>query len=252
MKSIFITGGTTGIGWDLAKLYLQEGNRVAVCGRNLQKLAPEAKDFSHLKTYEVSVTDAPKLREAIEDFAKDGLDVMIANAGISHGSKSRWPDEAVTKQIFETNVMGTLNAFFPAMDIFKAKKKGHLVTIASVAGFVGLPGASAYSASKGALIHLGESFALDLPAWGIDTTTICPGFIDTPLTRQNDHPMPFLMPSVEGAKRIKNAIDNKKALFVFPKRMALVIHLLRRIPRGLYRFIMKLPFADYSKHEEVV
>lgn len=250
MKSIFITGGTTGIGWDLAKLYLEEGNRVAVCGRNLSKLAPESKSFPNLSTFEVSVTDAPKLRSCIEEFAKDGLDIVVANAGISHGSKSRWPDEMVTKQIFDTNVQGTLNAFFPAMDIFKAKKSGQLVSIASVAGFVGLPGASAYSASKGALIHLGESLALDLPNWGIHTTTICPGFIDTPLTRQNDHPMPFLMPSIEGARRIKKAIDRKATLYVFPKRMALVIHCLRRMPRFLYRFIMKLPFADYSRHVE--
>ncbi|MCR9203146.1 MAG: hypothetical protein NXH75_01105, partial [Halobacteriovoraceae bacterium] len=64
------------------------------------------------------------------------------------------------------------------------------------------------------------------------------------------HPMPFLMSSVEGATRIKKAIDRKAVLYVFPKRMALVIHLLRRIPRFLYRFIMKLPFADYSRHEE--
>lgn len=249
MKSLFITGGTTGIGWSLAKLYLEEGHRVGVCGRSLSKLPAEAAGYKNLKSYEVSVTDAPKLRSAIEDFALEGLDIVVANAGISHGSKTKWPDEQRIREIFDTNIQGTLNAFFPALDIFKERGAGQLVTIASVAGFVGLPGASAYSASKGALIILGETFALDLPKWGIHTTTICPGFIDTPLTRKNDHSMPFLMSSEEGAKRIKRAIDTKKVLYVFPKRMALVMHCLRRIPRFLYRTFMTLPFADYSKKE---
>ena len=249
MKNIFITGGTSGIGWELAKLYLKEGHRVGVCGRDLSKLPEEAKSFKKLFTYEVSVTDAPKLREYIELFGKEGLDILIANAGVSHGSKSQWPDEERTRVVLETNLQGALNAFFPAMEIFKVQKRGHLVGIASVAGFVGLPGASAYSASKGALIKLCETFAIDLPKYGIHTTTICPGFIDTPLTRKNDHPMPFLISGPEGALRIKSAIDNKKVMYVFPKRMALIMHILLRLPRSLYRFIMKLPVANYSKRE---
>ena len=97
--------------------------------------------------------------------------------------------------------------------------------------------------------QLCETFAIDLPKYGIHTTTICPGFIDTPLTRKNDHPMPFLISGPEGALRIKSAIDNKKVMYVFPKRMALIMHILLRLPRSLYRFIMKLPVANYSKRE---
>ena len=247
MKSYFITGGTTGIGWELARLYLEEGHRVAVCGRNLEKLPSGVKEkYSQLVTYQLSVTDELALDLAIKDFAKDGLDVVVANAGISHGSKDRWPDREASKAIINTNIVGTINAFFPALEIFKEKRKGQIVAIASVAGFVGLPGASAYSASKGALIHLCESYALDLPNWGIDVTTICPGFIDTPLTKKNDHSMPFLMSCEKGAQKIKKAIDKKKVLYVFPWQMALVMHLLRRLPRFLYRRIMKLPMADYS------
>ncbi|MEC7276900.1 MAG: SDR family NAD(P)-dependent oxidoreductase [Bdellovibrionota bacterium] len=249
MKSVFITGGTTGIGWELANLYLKSGWRVGVCGRDLGKLPGGALDSDpFLLGYTLDVTDQEKVRETINEFAKDGLDVVIANAGISHGSKSSWPEEKVTRQIMEINLMGTLNAFFPALDIFKEKKAGHIVAIASVAGFVGLPGASAYSSSKGALIHLMESYALHLPSvYNIDVTTICPGFIDTPLTQKNDHSMPFLMPAPKGARLIKAAIDQKKVLFVFPWQMALVIHILRRIPRALYRWIMKLPLFNYSK-----
>jgi short-subunit dehydrogenase len=116
-----------------------------------------------------------------------------------------------------------------------------------VAGMVGLPGASAYSASKSAVIKLCESYALDLPDKGIDVTTICPGFIDTPLTKKNDHSMPFLMSSHKGASLIKKAIENKRVLYIFPWQMAVVIHILSHLPRFIYRFMMKLPIANYSK-----
>lgn len=248
MKSVFISGGTSGIGWDLAKLYLQEGCRVGVCGRDLSKLPDNVEaDFPKLVTYTLDVRDKEKSLEVISEFAKGGLDIVVANAGISHGSKNRWPSEEATRNIFDINLYGTINILFPAMEIFKKQKSGHIVTVASVAGFVGLPGASAYSASKGALIHLMESYSLSLGDFGIKTTTICPGFIDTPLTKKNDHDMPFIMPSLEGAKKIKNAIEKGKVLYVFPWQMALVIHILRRIPRWLYRKIMSSSVANYSK-----
>lgn len=245
-KSIFITGATSGIGFELAKLYVKEGYRVGICGRDLSKLPDPYR--SRFSCYEVSVTDEDEIRDAIEDFASKGeLDIVMANAGISHGSKTRMPDFKVTKKIFDINVYGVFNTFAPAIDIFVKQGHGHLVATASVAGLVGLPGAAAYSASKAAIISLCESFSLDLKDEGIDVTTICPGFIDTPLTQQNDHSMPFLMSVEKGARKIKNAIDKKKVLFVFPWQMALVVLTLRRIPRCLYRFIMTLPFANYSK-----
>ena len=244
-KSIFITGGTTGIGFELAKLYVKEGWRVGVCGRDLSKLPLPYRD--RFSCYEVSVTDEEKMKETIQDFGKDGLDVVMANAGISHGSKTKLPDFEATKKIIDINVYGVLNTFAPAIEIFKEQKSGHLVATASVAGFVGLPGASAYSASKAAVLSLCESYALDLKHIGVSVTAVCPGFIDTPLTRKNDHAMPFLMPAEKGAKKIKKALDKKKALFVFPWQMALIMHTLRRLPRRCYRFIMQLPFANYSK-----
>ena len=246
MKSVFITGSTSGIGWDLAKLYLGSGCRVAVCGRDLTKL-PENLNYPHLVTYELDVTDKAKCREAINDFSEKGLDLVIANAGISHGSKSAWPDEDATDRILATNISGVVNTLFPAIDYFKKTGVGHIAAVASVAGFVGLPGAGAYSASKSAVIQMMESFSLSLPKFGIEVTTICPGFIDTPLTQKNDHSMPFLMPSEKGARMIKKALDKRQRLLVFPWQMSLVIHLLKYLPRTIYRFMMNLPFANYSK-----
>ena len=245
-KSIFITGATSGIGFELAKLYVKEGHRVGVCGRDLTKLADPYR--TRFLCYEVCVTDEDRLREAIEDFSsKGGLDIVMANAGISVGRKTKIPDFKMTKKVFDINVYGVLNTFAPAIDIFLKQGYGQLVATASVAGFVGLPGASSYSASKAAIISLCESYALDLKEQGISVTTICPGFVDTPLTQKNDHSMPFLVNVEKGAKKIKKAIEKKEHLYLFPWQMALVMHFLKRIPRSCYRFIMQLPFANYSK-----
>ena len=248
MKSIFITGATTGIGLKLAELYLLDGHRVGITGRNLSKVEASFKEkFPKLELFEVDVTHVEEMDKVINGFAAKGLDIIVANAGISYGSKSKRPNIQVTRDIINTNLMGVINTFGPALDIFEKSGRGHLVAIASVAGMVGLPGASAYSASKSAVMKLCESYALDLPDMGIDVTTICPGFIDTPLTKKNDHSMPFIMSVDKGGELIKNAIDTKKVLFIFPWQMSFAIHFLKYLPRFLYRFVMKLPVANYSK-----
>ena len=248
--NIFITGGTSGIGLELAKLYVASGNRVGICGRDISKTPPELLEkYNHLlKAYECSVTDRKILMDAVADFSEGSLDVMIANAGISVGKKTKRPDFNVSRHIFETNALGVLHTFEAALSIMLAQGKGHLVGISSVAALVGLPGASAYSASKACVLRLCESYTLDLKDQGIAVSCICPGFIETPLTRKNDHSMPFLLSAEEGARRIKKAIDKQKVLYVFPWQMKIIMTLLEKMPRFLYRFLMRSPLLNYSKH----
>lgn len=247
-KKIFITGGTTGIGLELAKAYAREGAQVGICGRDLSKLPPNFNsDFPNIKAYAIDVAQPEPLIAAVNDFAPDGLDIMIANAGIGVGSKKRDPNFAAFRKVFAVNVDGVINAFEAAYPKMRDNHRGHLVAVASVAGFVGLPGNGAYSGSKAAVIKLCESLQLDLKNTGIDVTCICPGFIDTPLTQKNDHPMPFLLPIEKGVSLIKSAIDHKKKLFLFPLPMKLVITILDKMPRWLYRLVMSFKFANYSK-----
>ncbi len=244
---IFITGGTSGIGLALALLYLKRGEKVGLCGRDLSKVSELINTYPQLKTYQVDVLDREELLKAIADFGDGSLDMMIACAGRSHGKKTKTPDFEASRNIIEINTLGVLNTFEGALAQMLPRKKGHLVAIASVAGLVGLPGASAYSASKSAVIKLCESYQLDLKEWGIDVTTVCPGFVDTPLTRKNNHAMPFLMPVEEGARRIARALDQKKALFIFPWQMKFVITLLEKMPRSWYRCIMGMKIFNYSQ-----
>ena len=246
--NIFITGGTTGIGLALAKLYLEEGHRVGICARNLSKFPVEIRNkYKLLSCYEVDVTNREELHKAINDFAPVELDMVIANAGRSVGVKSKTPQFSVANEIIDINVKGVLNTFDIALEIMLPRKKGHLVATASVAGFMGLPGAGAYSASKAAVLKLCESYSLDLKRHGINVSAIAPGFIDTPLTQKNNHKMPFLMSAEKAAKLIKRALEKKKVLYVFPFRMKIVVSILDKMPRSLYRMLMNLKFLNYSE-----
>ncbi|PIP94685.1 MAG: short-chain dehydrogenase [Bdellovibrio sp. CG12_big_fil_rev_8_21_14_0_65_39_13] len=246
--NIFITGGTTGIGAELAKQYAKLGHRVGICGRDLSKCEKELTEKTNIQLYQASVTNIQELHQAIASFVGEGtLDMMIANAGRSHGSKSKTPNFQTSRDIMDTNVIGVLNAFEKAVEYMMKQKNGHLVAIASVAGLVGLPGASAYSASKAAVLKLCESYALDFPKLGIDVSAIAPGFIDTPLTRKNDHPMPFLMPVEKAGKLIMRAIEKKKVYYIFPWQMKCVILIIEKIPRFLYRKIMNIKLINYSR-----
>ncbi|MEE2744902.1 MAG: SDR family NAD(P)-dependent oxidoreductase [Bdellovibrionota bacterium] len=248
---IFITGGTSGIGWALTEYYLNRGHQVGICGRDLKKLPEASKLFlgKGLTCFEVDVTDRVALMGVIKDFAKGKLDLLIANAGISQGDKSSYPKFSSAREILKINLDGFLNTFEAGFNIME-KEGGHLVAISSVAGLVGLPGAAAYCGSKSAVLKICESYSIDFKKFGIDVTTIAPGFVDTPLTRKNKHPMPFLMDPKKAAIKISKAIDKKKSLYIFPLRMKFLIILLEKMPRSLYRYLMSFSRFAYPSHYE--
>ena len=138
------------------------------------------------------------------------------------------------RRVLDINVAGlaaTLAAFAPAM---RFAGRGTLVGIASVAGFRGLAGNGAYCASKAAAITWLESLRTELYGSGVSVVCICPGYIDTPMTRVNHYRMPFLLPADEAARRIARAIAARRRLAVIPWQMALVSILLRLMPGWLF------------------
>lgn len=243
---VFITGGTSGLGLELAKKYLENGHTVGVCGRDLSKLGtiPEG-----LFTYEVDVKKRESLINAISSFSQSsenkGLDLMVANAGVSMSSKTRIPNFKDIADVMEINIHGVLFAFEGALN--EMEGEGHLVAVSSLAAFNGLPGAGAYSASKSAVRKFCESLAVDFKGTGITVSCICPGFIDTPLTQRNKHPMPFLMSLEDGVDRMYKAIEAKKVHYAFPFPLNLTVKILEIIPRSWYRWIMSFKSFNYSK-----
>jgi short-subunit dehydrogenase len=231
---IVITGASSGIGEALARHYARDGSTLGLISRrnvDSQGLPGE------VVSYAVDVTDEAALTAAAQDFIRrfGAPDLVIANAGIATGTEgAEIRDVAKLRKILETNVVGlaaTLAAFAPTM---RTAGRGTLAGIASVAGFRGLAGNGAYSASKSAAIKWMESLRAELYGRGVSVVCICPGYIDTPMTRVNRFRMPFLLSVDEAARRIARAIAAKRRLAVIPWQMALLSVPLRMMPGWLF------------------
>jgi short-subunit dehydrogenase len=238
LTRIFITGASAGIGAALARHYATEHSVLGLAARRGDKLQALAAQLpGTCAAYPLDVSDTAALEAAAMDFiARFGVpDLVIANAGVSvgtHGDELR--DIAKLRRVLDVNVAGlaaTLAAFAPAM---RAQGRGTLAGIASVAGFRGLPGAGAYSSSKAAAISWLESLRVELAGSGVAVVTVCPGYVDTPMTQVNRYRMPFLLSADEAARRIARAIAAKRRLAVIPWQMALVAMVLRSLPGWLY------------------
>ena len=238
MMNVFITGGSSGLGWGLAKFYLDQGHRVAIACRDCSKLPKEAGKYKQLYKYDVDVCKHDILIDAVKNFSQGKLDMVIANAGIAIEHKVDIPDFDLARKIINTNVIGVINTFEAALSLMLKNKSGHLIAVSSVSGFVGVPYIGAYSASKSAVLKMCESYSIDLKKYGIDVSVIAPGFIDTPLTQKNTHRMPFLMTVDKAVSLIIPRVKKKKVLIIIPKRMFFAMFVLEKIPRAIYRFCM--------------
>jgi short-subunit dehydrogenase len=243
---VFITGITSGLGHALALEYLKAGAIVGGCGRDEKKLPQDLQ--GRVKVYSADVSDRQRLIEVIDQFGQEagGLDIVIANAGRSVGKKGPEQNFDLSREVVETNILGLMNTFEGALKWMLPQKRGQLVAISSVAGFIGLPGAGAYSGTKAYVTIYCEGIALDLRRVGIDVTVLCPGFVDTPLTQVNNHAMPFLMSAERAGQLMKRAIDQKKSLYLFPWQMKWLILFLHKMPRFLYRWIMSSKWVKYG------
>jgi short-subunit dehydrogenase len=236
---VFLTGASSGIGAALAAFYASQGATLGLFARReaeLRRIAASLASAS-VATYAGDVRDAPALAVAARDFiARFGTpDAVIASAGISHGTlTAQVEDLPVFQAVFDTNVLGMVATFQPFVGPMQAARSGTLVGIASIAGFRGLPGAGAYSASKAAAIAYLESLRIELHGSGVAVVTVCPGFIATPMTAANPYRMPFLMQPDVAARKIAGAIARRRRFYVLPWQMAWVGRLMKLTPRPLY------------------
>jgi NAD(P)-dependent dehydrogenase (short-subunit alcohol dehydrogenase family) len=241
MSRVFITGASSGIGAALAREYAAQGATLGLLARRrdaLEQLAASLPNPDRHLVYAADVTDRAALAEAAAAFiaATGGADIVIANAGVSHGTLTeRAEDLAMFDTILATNVSATVATFAPFIAAMKQQAgTPTLVGIGSVAGIRGLPGAGAYSASKAAVLSYCESLRLELKPYGIRVVTIAPGYIDTPMTQANRYPMPFLMPAPRFAAQAVRAIAAGASYRVIPWQMGIVAKLLRALPNPLY------------------
>ena len=237
--NVFITGASSGIGAALAVEFARRGATLGLAARRQQQLDELAATLPGAHhTYAVDVTDKYAIKDAGEAFDRTvagGTDIVIANAGISVGVKTEhFEDLDEFERVFATNVNALAYTFHPFIAPMKARRRGTLVGMASVAGIRGLPGSEAYCASKSAAITYCESLRVDLARHAVRVVTICPGFIRTPLTAQNPYAMPFLMDAADFARSAANAIAAQKSYAVIPWQMGVVAKLLRLLPNWAF------------------
>jgi len=239
---VFITGASSGLGAALAAHYGARGAVLGLVARRADKLANVAATLATTSTvYALDVSDHAALARAAADFCsrRGTPDIVIANAGISAGTRCGNPEDvAVLERVLRTNVTGLAATLSPFVAPMCARRSGTLVGIASVAGFRGLAGNGAYSASKAAVINWLEALRVELHGSGVRVVTVCPGYIDTPMTQVNRFPMPFLISAQEAARRTARAIDAGRSLAVLPWQMRLVFAGLRRAPNWLFDWIL--------------
>lgn len=237
----FITGASSGIGQALAWRYHCAGYRLALVARRISETELWARqqgiEQSCYRVYaaDVSVPDSIVAAGHACVAAQGVPDVVIASAGISIGvDTAAREDIDVIAQTFATNNIGMAATFHPFVAPMVQRGSGALVGIGSVAGIRGLPGHGAYCASKAAVISYCESLRGELCASGVKVVTLCPGYIDTPLTQQNRYAMPFLMQPEDFADQAFKAISAGASYRVIPWQMGVVAKLLRVLPNTLF------------------
>lgn len=242
---VFITGASSGLGEALARHYAAQGALLGLVARRGHRLVPLCGQLRQARAYPLNVCDSSAMQAAAADFiARIGIpDIVIAAAGISVGTLTQHAEDLpVFQAVMNTNVIGTVATFQPFIESMRTVQSGVLVGIGSIAAMRGLPGGSAYSASKAALITYLESLRVELRGSGIQVTTINPGYIRTAMTAVNSYRMPFIMSPESAAAKIVRIVDKRKRYVNIPWQMAVIAPLLKALPRPLYdRWFARAP-----------
>ena len=240
-RTVIITGASSGIGHALALHLTELGAKLGLIARRraqLQQLRESIRargGTAELAVASVDEPDAVRIAVALLEKHLGPCDVLIANAGIHRESPGFAFNVANANAVITTNVLGVVNSLGAVLPGMVRRKRGHIVAISSMAGMIGLPEVGAYSASKAAVVRLMESLRIDLARTGVKVTTICPGFIETPLIADHERgALLFLMSPTQAARRIARAIERGRAEYWFPWQTWLLTRIVRALPGGLY------------------
>lgn len=258
-KTVWVVGASTGIGLSLAETFLQEGHRVIMSGRRFTALETEKEKLlqSHANAdvmiEPMDITDEGAVTEAclnIDAAVADGVDTVIINAGICEYIDSVRIDLDSVRRVMETNFFGALSVVNGVLPLLRKTlsngRQPQLVFVSSSVAYQALPRAGAYGSSKAALSYFAESLKLDLQNEGIDVRTVSPGFVQTPLTDQNDFAMPARITSEDAANRIVKGLSKNGFDIHFPKRFTLVLKFISILPNKLKHALL----GKMSRHNE--
>lgn len=236
-----VTGASSGIGRALALELSRRGCKVGLVARReepLRALAAECMSPTCVATCDV--TDPAAVKAAHDRIVGElgPLDLCVANAGVGYEVRPDRFEFAEVQHIVGVNVLGAMATVYAALPAMLARGHGQIAGISSLAGYLGLPGNGAYSASKAYLTNHLEALRAELRPRGVYVTTVCPGFIETPLVSKNRFHMPFLMSADKAARKILTALERRRRVYNFPWPMALAVKAARLVPRWLYDWVV--------------
>ncbi|CAM3614586.1 SDR family oxidoreductase [Vibrio aquimaris] len=227
MKTVLITGATSGIGLQLAIDYAQTGAIVYACGRNQERLNELSSQFVNIHTLAFDLTDLDATKQTLSSL-EHIPNLWILNAGDCEYIDDGQLDAKLVKRVFDINVVGLTNAIEACQPHFSRGQR--LAIVGSIASEVALPRAEAYGASKAAVSYLARALQLDLKPQGIDVSIIYPGFVKTPLTDKNTFDMPMLISSERASKEIREGLAKGRSHIYFPKKFTSILRLIGALP----------------------
>ncbi len=205
---------------------------MAVSARSAADLAALAAEQAGIMPFALDVTDLGAVKDVWARIADElGVpELVVLNAGTYVPVSAEGFSAEKFGANVEVNLMGTVKCLEVVMPAMMARRSGHIAVVSSLTGYVGLPTASAYGATKAALINMCEALEPELEAFGVKLSVINPGFVDTPLTRKNTFPMPFLISTEDAVERIAHGLEAGKFEIAFPRRMSVAIRVLAALP----------------------
>lgn len=232
----WVTGAGTGIGRALARRLAESGWIVAASARTARDLDTLAAEVpGRITSFQLDVTSekACAATAAAIEASLGPVDLAVFNAGSYFPTTAENFSVANFRKTVDVNLMGEINCMGPIVPSMVARRSGHIILMASLTGYVGLPTAASYGATKAALISVAQAFKPDFERFGVTISVINPGFVKTPLTDKNTFPMPFLIGTDEAIDHIMRGIDSKRFEISFPWQMSAAIRLLAWLPNWL-------------------
>ena len=241
MKSIWITGASSGIGKALALKFAREGWQVAASARREDLLNKIAESNENISSFPLDVTDSEKCKVIFEQIKNklQNIDICFFSTGTWDPKKEKEIDIDQMKKVMNVNFFGTLNCIKAVEKYFREKNSGHISIVSSIAGYRGLPNSTGYGASKAALNNYAESLYFDFGRYNIRVSLVSPGFIKTPMTDKNKFPMPMIKSPEYAAEKMFIGLTKKNAFEIhFPIAFTIMMKLLKIMPNWLYFFIV--------------
>jgi short-subunit dehydrogenase len=249
-KTVWITGGGSGIGRELAVQLARRGCRVAVSGRTSEPLEALAREHAGISAFPLDVTDSAACRDVASQISKScgAVDLVINSAGIWRLADVAGFSAQDAADVMDVNYRGAVNVVAACLPDMRRRGTGQLCLMGSVAGYRGIPRTGLYAPSKAAIIVLGEALRTDAAQFGIGVSVVNCGFVKTPMSASNDFDMPFIVEPDHAAAKIIDGLSRNRFEITFPWPLMVIMKIMRALPYAIYfalidRFVQHGPFG---------